>query len=192
MLAGINGVEVAQSLVIACLLLANDALYLSPFTPYPHPAMDSHLFSMHGVCRRGDPGAFQQDATAAVHPADGQLSVLVPAAVPHHPVSAPPTAQVQRVDGVVGELSDGVDGASVAAGVGGAQSPAPAAPGGDQDQRERRDRRVDEPDAAELVAAVDGADEGEPVGGAYCLVADGVRAACAVCAASHGAVGISG
>ncbi|KAL1981023.1 hypothetical protein VTN96DRAFT_3132 [Rasamsonia emersonii] len=47
MLAGINGVEVAQSLVIACLLLANDALYLSPFTPYPHPAMDSHLFSMY-------------------------------------------------------------------------------------------------------------------------------------------------
>ncbi|KAL1969934.1 hypothetical protein VTN77DRAFT_7444 [Rasamsonia byssochlamydoides] len=47
MLAGINGVEVSQSLVIACLLLVNDALYLSPFTPYPHPAMDSHLFSMY-------------------------------------------------------------------------------------------------------------------------------------------------
>ncbi|GAD93855.1 UDP-N-acetyl-glucosamine-1-P transferase Alg7 [Paecilomyces variotii No. 5] len=47
MLAGINGVEVAQSLVIALLLLANDALYLAPFTPYPHPATDSHLFSIY-------------------------------------------------------------------------------------------------------------------------------------------------
>lgn len=47
MLAGINGIEVSQSLVIAVLLLINDALYLTPFTPYPHPAMDSHLFSMY-------------------------------------------------------------------------------------------------------------------------------------------------
>ncbi|KAH8691372.1 putative UDP-N-acetyl-glucosamine-1-P transferase Alg7 [Talaromyces proteolyticus] len=47
MLAGINGVEVSQSLVIAVLLLINDSLYLSPFTPYPHPAMDSHLFSIY-------------------------------------------------------------------------------------------------------------------------------------------------
>jgi len=47
MLAGINGVEVAQSLVIALLLIANDALYLAPFTPYPHPATDSHLFSIY-------------------------------------------------------------------------------------------------------------------------------------------------
>ncbi|ODH51501.1 hypothetical protein GX48_02369 [Paracoccidioides brasiliensis] len=47
MLAGINGIEVSQSLVIAILLLINDALYLSPFTPYPHPAMDSHLFSIY-------------------------------------------------------------------------------------------------------------------------------------------------
>ncbi|KAJ9284845.1 hypothetical protein DTO027B5_268 [Paecilomyces variotii] len=47
MLAGINGVEVSQSLVIAFLLLANDALYLAPFTPYPHPATDSHLFSIY-------------------------------------------------------------------------------------------------------------------------------------------------
>ncbi|KAB8256969.1 glycosyl transferase family 4-domain-containing protein [Aspergillus pseudonomiae] len=47
MLAGINGVEVAQSLVIAILLIANDALYLAPITPYPHPATDSHLFSLY-------------------------------------------------------------------------------------------------------------------------------------------------
>ncbi|PGH27978.1 hypothetical protein AJ80_00232 [Polytolypa hystricis UAMH7299] len=47
MLAGINGVEVSQSLVIAVLLLINDSLYLAPFTPYPHPAMDSHLFSIY-------------------------------------------------------------------------------------------------------------------------------------------------
>ena len=46
-LAGINGIEVSQSLVIALLLILNDALYLSPFTPYPHPAMDSHLFSIY-------------------------------------------------------------------------------------------------------------------------------------------------
>jgi UDP-N-acetylglucosamine--dolichyl-phosphate N-acetylglucosaminephosphotransferase len=47
MLAGVNGIEVAQSLVIAILLLINDSLYLAPFTPYPHPAMDSHLFSIY-------------------------------------------------------------------------------------------------------------------------------------------------
>lgn len=47
MLAGINGVEVAQSLVIAGLLIANDVLYLAPITAYPHPATDSHLFSIY-------------------------------------------------------------------------------------------------------------------------------------------------
>ncbi|OJJ32168.1 hypothetical protein ASPWEDRAFT_116729 [Aspergillus wentii DTO 134E9] len=47
MLAGVNGVEVAQSLVIAVLLIANDLLYLAPFAPFPHPAVDSHLFSMY-------------------------------------------------------------------------------------------------------------------------------------------------
>jgi len=44
-LAGINGVEVSQSLVVALLLAANDCLYL--LTPYPHPAVDSHLFSLY-------------------------------------------------------------------------------------------------------------------------------------------------
>ncbi|KAI1201409.1 glycosyl transferase family 4-domain-containing protein [Nemania serpens] len=43
-LAGINGIEVTQSIVIALLLVLNDALYL--LTPYPHPATDSHLFSL--------------------------------------------------------------------------------------------------------------------------------------------------
>ena len=46
-LAGINGIEVSQSLVIAALLLVNDLLYLTPFNHYPHPAIDSHLFSMY-------------------------------------------------------------------------------------------------------------------------------------------------
>jgi UDP-N-acetylglucosamine--dolichyl-phosphate N-acetylglucosaminephosphotransferase len=46
-LAGINGIEVSQSIVIACLILINDILYLAPFTPYPHPATDSHLFSIY-------------------------------------------------------------------------------------------------------------------------------------------------
>ncbi|KAL4981702.1 glycosyl transferase family 4-domain-containing protein [Aspergillus falconensis] len=45
MLAGINGVEVAQSLVIAVLLMINDALYL--ITSFRHPATDSHLFSLY-------------------------------------------------------------------------------------------------------------------------------------------------
>ncbi|PTU19384.1 hypothetical protein P175DRAFT_0502925 [Aspergillus ochraceoroseus IBT 24754] len=45
MLAGINGVEVAQSLVIAVLLMVNDILYL--ITPFRHPATDSHLFSLY-------------------------------------------------------------------------------------------------------------------------------------------------
>ncbi|KAI9897017.1 hypothetical protein N3K66_008039 [Trichothecium roseum] len=45
MLAGINGIEVSQCVVIACLLAFNDCLYL--FTPYPHPATDSHLFSLY-------------------------------------------------------------------------------------------------------------------------------------------------
>ncbi|KAK2735777.1 tunicamycin resistance protein [Myotisia sp. PD_48] len=47
MLAGINGIEVSQSIVIAVLLIINDVLYLAPITPYPHPAMDSHLFSIY-------------------------------------------------------------------------------------------------------------------------------------------------
>ena len=46
-LAGINGIEVSQSLVIAFLLLINDILYLAPHTPYPHPATDSHLLSIY-------------------------------------------------------------------------------------------------------------------------------------------------
>ena len=46
-LAGINGIEVSQSIVIAVLLLINDSLYLAPITPYPHPATDSHLFSIY-------------------------------------------------------------------------------------------------------------------------------------------------
>ena len=46
-LAGINGIEVSQSLVIAVLLLINDSLYLAPIAPYLHPATDSHLFSIY-------------------------------------------------------------------------------------------------------------------------------------------------
>lgn len=42
--AGINGIEVSQSLIIAFLLVLNDSLYI--FTRYPHPATDSHLFSL--------------------------------------------------------------------------------------------------------------------------------------------------
>ena len=44
-LAGINGIEVSQCLVIAFLLVFNDTLYL--LVPYPHPATDSHLFSLY-------------------------------------------------------------------------------------------------------------------------------------------------
>lgn len=43
-LAGINGIEVMQSIVIALLLIINDSLYL--LTAYPHPATESHLFSL--------------------------------------------------------------------------------------------------------------------------------------------------
>jgi len=46
-LAGVNGLEVAQSIVLALLILLNDILYLLPSTPYPHPALDSHLFSVY-------------------------------------------------------------------------------------------------------------------------------------------------
>lgn len=48
-LAGINGIEVTQSLVIAVLLLLNDvlSLYAAPATPHPHPATDPHLFSIY-------------------------------------------------------------------------------------------------------------------------------------------------
>ncbi|KAG5942190.1 hypothetical protein E4U53_007287 [Claviceps sorghi] len=45
MLAGINGIEVSQCLVVALLIALNDGLYL--LTPYPHPATDSHLFSLY-------------------------------------------------------------------------------------------------------------------------------------------------
>lgn len=46
-LAGINGIEVGQSIVIALLVLLNDSLYLLPSRPHPHPAEDSHLFSVY-------------------------------------------------------------------------------------------------------------------------------------------------
>jgi UDP-N-acetylglucosamine--dolichyl-phosphate N-acetylglucosaminephosphotransferase len=46
-LAGVNGIEVIQSIIIAFLILLNDILYLLPMTPYPHPATDSHLFSVY-------------------------------------------------------------------------------------------------------------------------------------------------
>lgn len=58
-LAGINGIEVAQSIVIALLLMINSSLYLIPFPgnpilgssppprAYPHPATDSHLFTLY-------------------------------------------------------------------------------------------------------------------------------------------------
>lgn len=48
-LAGINGIEVSQSIVIGFLLLANDvlSLYAAPTSPSPHPATDPHLFSIY-------------------------------------------------------------------------------------------------------------------------------------------------
>ena len=48
-LAGINGIEVSQSIVIGFLLLINDvlSLYVAPVSPYPHPATDQHLFSIY-------------------------------------------------------------------------------------------------------------------------------------------------
>ena len=56
-LAGINGLEVGQSLVIALLLILNSSLYLVPFpgnpvlnngyTTHPHPATDSHLLTLY-------------------------------------------------------------------------------------------------------------------------------------------------
>ena len=54
--AGINGIEVGQSLVIAGLLVLNSSLYLVPFpgnpvltnaSTTPHPATDSHLLTMY-------------------------------------------------------------------------------------------------------------------------------------------------
>lgn len=57
-LAGINGIEVSQSIVIALLILLNDLLYIYPgvfsdplhsslFSIPAHPATESHLFSMY-------------------------------------------------------------------------------------------------------------------------------------------------
>ncbi|KAL9090524.1 MAG: hypothetical protein Q9165_005285 [Trypethelium subeluteriae] len=48
-LAGINGLEVSQSIVIALLLILNDLLYVLPISPSapPHPATDSHFFSLY-------------------------------------------------------------------------------------------------------------------------------------------------
>lgn len=46
-LAGINGIEVGQSIVIAFLIVLNDSLYLLPMVPQPHPAAESHLFSIY-------------------------------------------------------------------------------------------------------------------------------------------------
>lgn len=46
-LAGINGIEVGQSIVIALLIVLNDSLYLLPTVHQPHPAAESHLFSIY-------------------------------------------------------------------------------------------------------------------------------------------------
>lgn len=46
-LAGVNGIEVGQSVVIAVLIILNDLLYLSPSLHQPHPAAESHLFSIY-------------------------------------------------------------------------------------------------------------------------------------------------
>ncbi|KIW91490.1 uncharacterized protein Z519_07456 [Cladophialophora bantiana CBS 173.52] len=56
-LAGVNGIEVGQSLVIAGLLVLNSALYLVPFpgnpvlnhayATRPHPATDGHLMTLY-------------------------------------------------------------------------------------------------------------------------------------------------
>jgi len=46
-LAGINGIEVGQSIVIAILIVLNDSLYLLPTVHQPHPAAESHLFSIY-------------------------------------------------------------------------------------------------------------------------------------------------
>ncbi len=46
-LAGVNGIEVGQSLVIAFLIVLNDMLYILPIVHQPHPAADSHLFSIY-------------------------------------------------------------------------------------------------------------------------------------------------
>ncbi len=56
-LAGINGIEVGQSLVISILLIINSSLYLLPFpgnpvlnnghAQHPHPATDLHLLSLY-------------------------------------------------------------------------------------------------------------------------------------------------
>ncbi|KAF3919181.1 Phospho-N-acetylmuramoyl-pentapeptide-transferase [Arthrobotrys entomopaga] len=43
-LAGINGIEVGQSIVIALMIIFNDCLYISQ---PGHPAMNSHLFSLY-------------------------------------------------------------------------------------------------------------------------------------------------
>lgn len=47
MLAGINGIEVGQCVVIAVQIMLNDLLYLSPRFQQPHPAAESHLFSIY-------------------------------------------------------------------------------------------------------------------------------------------------
>lgn len=47
MLAGINGLEVGQCMVIAVQIIANDLLYILPTVPQPHPAAEAHLFSIY-------------------------------------------------------------------------------------------------------------------------------------------------
>jgi len=46
-IAGINGIEVGQSVVIATLIIFNDLLYLYPMNGDPHPATNTHLFSLY-------------------------------------------------------------------------------------------------------------------------------------------------
>jgi UDP-N-acetylmuramyl pentapeptide phosphotransferase/UDP-N-acetylglucosamine-1-phosphate transferase len=58
-LAGVNGIEVGQAIIVAALLMINSSLYLIPFPgnpilgaappprDFPHPATDSHLFTIY-------------------------------------------------------------------------------------------------------------------------------------------------
>lgn len=49
-LAGVNGVEVGQSVVIALCILANDLLYITGIQPHEgqhHPALESHMLSAY-------------------------------------------------------------------------------------------------------------------------------------------------
>ncbi|RUS35290.1 hypothetical protein BC938DRAFT_473163 [Jimgerdemannia flammicorona] len=118
-LAGINGVEAGQSLIIAISVAANDLLFINGTDP---ASVEAHLLSLyfmlpfigvtvscarlrrrhllllrgHDFCRGWDSRPFQQDTPPLLLASDLQLPLLCAASLPSSRVPSPPDAAAER------------------------------------------------------------------------------------------------